>query len=302
MATKELFPYLRVRGAGAAIKFYTEAFGAKEKFRLVEPGGRIGHAELDFAGSALMLSDEYPEYNIVGPEVLGGVSATMHLHVTNCDEVIARALALGATLVRPATDQFYGERGGTVRDPFGHEWAIGHEIEAMEPAEMQRRYDQMMAGAPAPVAVISVASKPPPKGWPRISSSPNYEHAAAAIDWLVKAFGFAVDLKIEGEGGRIEHAQLTLGGGLVMLGDLKPERGQTWRKSPGQAGGNTQSMMVFVDDVDAHCAHARQAGATISTEPATTDYGEGYWVDRTYEAIDLEGHHWYFVQRLRSTP
>ncbi len=297
MTTRELFPYLRVRGADAAIKFYSAAFEAKEKFRLVEPSGRIGHAELDFGGFSLMLSDEYPEHGIVGPEALGGVSAMMHLHVDNCDAVIARAVELGAKVVRPAADQFYGERSGTIRDPFGHEWGIGHALEELAPPEMQRRYDELMKSMPAPAKSTAVATKPPPKGWPRISSSPSYEHAAKAIDWLVRAFGFTVDLKIEGEGGRIEHSQLTFGGGLIMIGDIKPER-QTWRKSPRAAGGNTQSMMVYVDDVDAHCARAREAGATIATELKTTDYGEGYWTDRSYEAIDLEGHHWYFVQRL----
>jgi PhnB protein len=93
-----------------------------------------------------MLSDEFPEFGIRGPASIGGTSFTLHLHVDDADAAIARAVAAGATLVRPATDQFYGERSGTVRDPFGHEWAIGHEIEQVTPAEMQRRYDQMTKG------------------------------------------------------------------------------------------------------------------------------------------------------------
>ena len=140
---RELYAYLRVRRAPRAIEFYIAAFGATEKFRLVEPGGRIGHAELDFGGPTLMLSEEFPEHHIVGPETLGGVSVTLHLHVDDCDAVIRRAVELGATLVRPPADQFYGERSGTVRDPFGHEWGIGHQIEEVSPAEMQRRYDAL---------------------------------------------------------------------------------------------------------------------------------------------------------------
>ncbi len=93
-----------------------------------------------------MLSDEFPEFGIRGPASIGGTSFTLHLHVDDADAAIARAVAAGATLVRPATDQFYGERSGTVRDPFGHEWGIGHEIEQVTPAEMQRRYDRMMQG------------------------------------------------------------------------------------------------------------------------------------------------------------
>jgi uncharacterized glyoxalase superfamily protein PhnB len=146
---------------------------------------------------------------------------------------------------------------------------------------------------------MSIASKPLPKGWPRISSSLSYEHAAPAIDWLCTAFGFEVRLKIEGENGIIEHSELELGGGLIMLGDARRTE-RPHLKSPKQVGGvNTQTLMVYVDDVDAHCERARKAGATIHKEPTTTDYGEGYWADRSYEAIDLEGHHWYFSQRMR---
>lgn len=143
MKTHDLFAYLRLRRAAEAIEFYKRAFGATEKFRLVEPSGRIGHAELDFGGHTLMLSDEFPEMHIGGPESVGGTSVMLHLHVDDADGVIARAVAAGAEIVRPAQDHFYGERSGTVRDPFGHEWNIGHEIEVVDPQEMQRRYEAM---------------------------------------------------------------------------------------------------------------------------------------------------------------
>lgn len=145
MAIHEVFPYLRVRNAGAAIEFYRTAFGATEKFRLVEPSGRVGHAELEFGGATVMVSDEYPEMNLAGPQSLGGTTFALHLHVDDADALIARAVDAGATLVRPAQDHFYGERSGTVRDPFGHEWMIGHEIEKVTPEEMQRRYDALMS-------------------------------------------------------------------------------------------------------------------------------------------------------------
>jgi len=145
---------------------------------------------------------------------------------------------------------------------------------------------------------MSIAGNPPPKGWPRISSSLVYENAAQAIDWLCKAFGFEVQLKVEADGGKIAHAELVLGGGLITTGDVKRE-GRDWRKTPKEAGGCTQTLGIVVDDVDAHCERARKAGATIATEPKTTDYGDGYWVDRSYEAIDPEGHHWWFWQRIK---
>lgn len=146
MTIHEVFPYLRLRDAAKAIDFYARAFGATEKFRLTEPSGRIGHAELLLGETTLMLSDEYPEFGIYGPASIGGTSFTIHLHVDDADRLIARAVEAGASLVRPAVDQFYGERSGTIRDPFGHEWNIGHEIEQVSPEEMQRRYDEMMKG------------------------------------------------------------------------------------------------------------------------------------------------------------
>lgn len=141
MSVHELFPYLCVHDTAQAIEFYREVFDATEKFRLNEPGGRIGHAELDFGVTTLMLCDEYPEYGIRRPDPEAGTSVTLHLHVDDADAVIARAVAAGATLLRPATDAFYGERSGVVRDPFGHRWNIGHSIEEVTPEEMQRRYD-----------------------------------------------------------------------------------------------------------------------------------------------------------------
>jgi len=144
--------------------------------------------------------------------------------------------------------------------------------------------------------------KLPPAGWPRISSAVFYDNPAAAIDWLCRAFGFEVRIKVEGEGGRIEHSELVFGDGLIMVGGAgyieRPEDADM--VSPRSTnGGNTQCLSVYVDDVDAHCAHARAAGARIFRELATTDYGGEYWTDRTYGARDPEGHLWFFMQRIR---
>ena len=144
MAIHELFPYLHVSDAARAIDFYTRVFGVKEKFRLTEPGGRIGHAELDFNGATLMLSDEYPEMNIRGADKFEGTAVSLHIHVDDADALIAKAVAAGATLLMAPQDAFYGERSGVVRDPFGHRWNIGHSIEDVAPEEMQRRYDKLM--------------------------------------------------------------------------------------------------------------------------------------------------------------
>ena len=145
--------------------------------------------------------------------------------------------------------------------------------------------------------------RPPPEGWPRISPALFYDDAAKAIDWLCEAFGFEVRLKVEGEGGRIEHSELTFGDGLIMVGSSggRPDRPEPLPcRSPRSIGGaNTQALGVFVDDADAHCERARAAGARIIEPPTTQDHGEDYWSDRTYRAVDLEGHHWFFMQRVR---
>jgi uncharacterized glyoxalase superfamily protein PhnB len=140
---KEAFPYLRVKGAPAAIDFYKNVFGATERFRLTEPSGRIGHIELDLGNIVLMLSEEYPEYGCLGPQSPGSTGMAIHLHVDNADELAARAIAAGATMVREPSDEFYGERSCTIRDPFGHEWMLGHEIEKVSHEEMQRRFTAM---------------------------------------------------------------------------------------------------------------------------------------------------------------
>jgi uncharacterized glyoxalase superfamily protein PhnB len=136
----EVYAYLRVHSTAEAIDFYSQAFDAKEIFRLTEPSGRIGHAEIRIGPTTVMLSDEYPEHNIRGPRSLGGTTFSMHLHVADVDKAFEQAVAAGASVVGPLQNQFYGERSGTVRDPFGHEWLLGGHLESLTPEEMQRRY------------------------------------------------------------------------------------------------------------------------------------------------------------------
>jgi PhnB protein len=144
MKTHAVTTSLSVNDAKAAIEFYKQVFGATEKYRLVEPSGRVGHAELDFGVTMVTVADEYPELGFVGPDKHGGTSVTLHLLVDDCDSVIERAVAAGAKLERPPSDAFYGKRSGTVFDPFGHRWSISHQIEAVSPEEMQRRYDELL--------------------------------------------------------------------------------------------------------------------------------------------------------------
>jgi PhnB protein len=136
-------PYLMVRGAAKAIDFYGRAFGAEEIMRL-ESDGKVGHAEVRIGDSVVMLADEHPELGFVGPESLGGTSGSILLYVDDVDDAFRRAIDAGATEVREVQDQFFGDRSGTLKDPFGHLWTLSTRIEEVSPEEMQRRYQAMM--------------------------------------------------------------------------------------------------------------------------------------------------------------
>ena len=138
---QSVVPYMCVKEAGKALDFYVRAFGAKEAFRLTEPGsGRIGHAEFAIGTSRLMISDEYPDFGALSPQSVGGSPIKLHVAVDDCDGFVAKAVAAGATVLRPPKDQFFGERNAMVMDPFGHGWFISQRIEEVTPAEMQRRW------------------------------------------------------------------------------------------------------------------------------------------------------------------
>ncbi|HUI26779.1 MAG TPA: VOC family protein [Candidatus Kryptonia bacterium] len=137
-------PYLCCRDAGKAIEFYKRAFGATEVIRLAEPGGRIGHAEIKIGDAVIMISDEYPDVGATSPQALGGSAVTIHLYVPDVDAQVRRAVAVGATVQRPPEDQFYGDRSGTLTDPYGHRWMLATRIEDVSAEEMQQRYDALM--------------------------------------------------------------------------------------------------------------------------------------------------------------
>ncbi len=125
---REAFPYLIVRGAASAIEWYQRVFGAEETLRVLD-NDRVGHAELKFGPNTVMIADEYPELGIQSPAAFGGTGVRMHLHVDNVDVLAERAVGAGATMVMAAADHDHGERQCRIRDPFGHEWLLGHQIE-----------------------------------------------------------------------------------------------------------------------------------------------------------------------------
>jgi PhnB protein len=138
-----LTPYLVVKGAGDAIDFYKNAFGATERMRLQSPDGKVGHAELDIGDSCFMLADEHPEMGAVGPETVGGTPVSLMIYCENVDQVFKRAIEAGAVELRPLKDQFYGDRSGSLRDPYGHHWTIATHTEDVTPEQIAERLAAM---------------------------------------------------------------------------------------------------------------------------------------------------------------
>ena len=143
--TNAAIPYLAIAGAAAAIEFYQRAFGAKEEYRLDDPRGIVGHAEITIAGARVMLSDEYPELDVRGPLALGGTPVGIQIQVPDVDRFVERATAEGARIIRPPADEFYGERSAKIEDPFGHVWYVSTRIEVLTPEEIRQRYQALMA-------------------------------------------------------------------------------------------------------------------------------------------------------------
>ena len=140
-------PYLIIRGAAEAIEFYKRAFGATEMLRMADPQGRVGHAEIRIGDSVIMLADEHPAMGYRGPRSLGGSSVSILLYLEDVDAVFERAVKAGARALRQVTDQFYGDRSGTLEDPFGHVWTVATHVEDVPPEEMRRRAEAAMRSA-----------------------------------------------------------------------------------------------------------------------------------------------------------
>jgi len=138
-------PYLVIKGAAKAIEFYKEAFGATQLVRLDTPDGNLMHAEIKIGDSPIMLCDECPEWNALSPLTIGGTAVSIVLYVTDVDTVVNRAVAAGATLLMPVADQFWGDRMGTVADPFGHKWSVATHVEDVSPEEIGKRAQAMCA-------------------------------------------------------------------------------------------------------------------------------------------------------------
>lgn len=272
-------PYLSVRNAAAAIDFYKTAFGATEVTRLIQPDGRVGHAEINIDGARIMLADEFPEIGFRSPESLGGSPVNIHLDVPDVDAVARRAIAAGAKVVRPVADQFYGDRSGQLSDPFGYTWAVSTHKETLTTEEMQRRLDEMasqQSSASVRVKEPSVPVKFVREGFHSITPYLIISNAAQWIDFVKQAFDAEEHFRAKRPGAEdvIMHAEVKIGDSMIELADANP-----------QFPSMPCTLLVRVDDPDEVYNRALKAGATVMQAIADAPYGS-----RGGTVLDIAGN------------
>src|SRR4030095_9130079 len=211
--------YMTVANASAAIEFYKTAFGAKELFRLAEPSGKIGHAEFQIGNAVIMISDEYPDYNALSPQTLGGTSVKIHLDVTDVDAFADRALHAGAKLVRPIEDQFYGARSGHLADPFGYTWVVATHTKDVPIDELQKEFDKFTESTSEVEETDqpNVGPKDELKGFHTVTPYFTVHRPAELIDFVTQAFGANERFRTTGSAGGM-HAEVQIGDSMVMIG------------------------------------------------------------------------------------
>ncbi|MGH9740445.1 MAG: VOC family protein [Candidatus Acidiferrales bacterium] len=220
-------PYLSVRGAANAIEFYKNAFAAVETLRLMQPDGRIGHAEIDISGAKIYLADEFPEMGFRSPESLGGSPVQISLQVEDVDRMARRAIEAGATVVRPVADQFYGARSGHFRDPFGYTWVISTLTERLSPEEMQRRNDEVSRQqVPASEQSEPARQRVPyiRAGFHTVTPYLIIPDAAKWIDFVKQVFGAEEKFRAQQPGTEtIMHAEVQIGDSMIELANANPQ-------------------------------------------------------------------------------
>jgi PhnB protein len=271
-------PYLSLRGAAAAIEFYKKAFGATEELRLSQPDGRIAHAAINIGGARIMLADELPEIGFLSAESLGGSPIMINLDVEDVDAFASRAIAAGATVVRSVADQFYGDRSGQLRDPFGYIWVVSTHKESLSPQEIQRRseeFSRQRAGATS-------QPRQSPEGPALRHSITPYLIIPGADSWIEfvkQGFGAEEHLRVKrpGTSDVIMHAEVKIGDSMIELAEANEE----FHAMP-------SAIWLRVDDVDAAYQRALEAGARSIDAPSDQQYGS-----RDGSVKDRSGNHWY---------
>lgn len=275
-AVTSVSPYITYRDATAAIDFYKRAFGATELMRLVEPSGKVGHAELQVGALILMIADEYADYGMVSAETLGGSPIKLHLYVPNVDEFVEHAVAEGASLSRPVADQFYGDRGGQIKDPFGYTWIVATHQHDVPVADMQKSFDEFLSTHESKTFKR--------EGFHAVTPYLTVKPAVELVDFVKQAFGAVEVFRTSGSAGGL-HCEVKIGDSMVMIG--------------GGPGVDTRpaSIHLYVRDVDEVYERAMAAGAASLVTPADLEYGE-----RMAAVKDIGGNDWYIAKRFDSTP
>jgi PhnB protein len=273
--------YLCLSNASAAIDFYQEAFGAKELSRLSEPGGKIGHAEIQIGDTIIMLSDEYPDYDALSPQTIGGSPVRIHLDVTDVDAFAEKALSAGATLVRPIEDHFYGARSGHLADPFGYTWVVSTHLKDVPIEDMQREFDKFAKARSgedqSEPKEVERGPKGMREGFHTVTPYFTVQKPAELIDFVSRAFGATEHFRTTGSAGGM-HAELTIGDSMVMMGGAE-------HISP-----MPTAIHLYVPDIDAAYSRALEAGAKSLMEPEDRPYGE-----RSAGVEDPTGNRWYIA-------
>ncbi|HEY0702824.1 MAG TPA: VOC family protein [Candidatus Acidoferrales bacterium] len=275
--------FLILKSAARAIEFYKQAFGAIEVMRLNMPGDRVGFAQLRIGGAEIMLADESPAYGSVSAETLGGSPFYVHLSVPDADAFAARAVAAGAKILRPVTDQFYGARSGTITDPFGFHWQIATPTEQVSAEEMQRRFNKLVN--PATAAEEPKFSLPVPymrQGFRSLTPYLLAPKAAELIEFYKNAFGAEELFRVARPGSDlIMHAELRINDSMVELADATAE-----------FKARASTNILYVPDVDAAYERSVKAGAASIYAPMDQSYG-----DRESVVKDPGGNLWCLSSR-----
>jgi PhnB protein len=276
-------PRLAFKDAAKAIEFYKKAFGAREIMRF-DTGAGIPHAEIMIGDSVVMLCEEWPEGGRYSAETTGSSPVSMSIQVPDTDAFAERAVAAGAKLARPISDQFYGYREGTLLDPFGYSWAVSMVKEEMPVEEMHRRFRAMMKEGEAKKPAVN----PIPKGFRTVTPYMIAENGPALLEFAKQAFGAEETFRTVGSAGGL-HGEVRIGDSMVMMGGGIP--GREFR-----ATANTHAIHLYVPDCDAVYQRALRAGATSIDGPRDQEYGE-----RSGSVKDPAGNFWYIATHQGET-
>jgi PhnB protein len=270
-------PRLTFKDVAKAIDFYTDAFGAKELMRFETLSG-IPHAEIMIGDSLVLLCDEWPEGGRYSAQTSGSSPVSMRVQVPDVDEFVKHAVAAGAKLERPVSNQFYGYREGVVLDPFSYSWSVFKVIEEMSVEEMHRRMEKMMKPEPSGKPAV----EPVPKGFHTVTPYLIAENGPALVEFARQAFDVEEVFQTIGGAGGL-HAEVRLGDSRLMIGGGIP--GREFRATP-----NSTALHVYVENADAAYEKALAAGATSIYAPQDHEYGE-----RSGSVKDPAGNFWYIA-------